>query len=182
MVSQVEVALLLGPLLLGVMQHAMSEPPARSWHRRLRRSPYTPPGAAFPLIWTWCYLSLGYASWVTWRALPQPLAAHPRALALAAAYGVHLLLLNSWGHVFFTRRRLRAAVGVMCALIATGAALVAAVLPLAPFASALCGPYLAWLVELTYLNWYMCAHNPGAALYGATKDEVVASRMHDHGE
>lgn len=167
-------ALLLSPLVLGLLQQILTEPPARAWHSKLNKSPYRPPTAVFPLVWTWSYLSLGYASHLveaSVRDLPLRL--------LTVVYVVHLALLNSWGVFFFSLRRIDYALNTLLLLDLTASVLLASVSTLVPFAAALCLPYFCWLLELTYLNVYMFRNNVAPHLVGATKDEVL--RAHSSG-
>lgn len=165
-------ALLFGPLLLGVFQQLATEPPARAWHRSLHKSPCRPPGYVFPIAWVWCYLSMGYASYLVYTDVP-PSAART---AVAVLYASHQVLLNSWGLCFFTIRRIDYALNVIVALDMLLAVLLVAITSLLPFAAALCLPYFCWLLELTYLNMYMFRNNDQSITQlGMTKDEIVAA-------
>jgi translocator protein len=148
---------LLPPLLLGVGVQAALEPPARSWHRLLRKAPERPPPLAYPLVWTYCFLTLGYASYLLAKAQPTGAARGTGLLAHAA----HFALLQSWQVVFLYCRDIRGGLRVMLALDVTVPVLLASYARVSPLAAVLLLPYLAWLFVLTYANWYMAEHNAG---------------------
>lgn len=161
-------ALLLGPLVFGILQQLITEPPARDWHTKLNKSPYRPPTAVFPLVWTWSYLSLGYASYVVHtqiNGLPLKL--------LTAVYSVHLILLNLWNFLFFSMRRIDYALNCLLLIDISASVLLVCVWTLVPFAAALCLPYFCWLLELTYLNIYMFRNNVTPHLIGARKEDIL---------
>lgn len=160
--------LLLTPLVLGLLEIIVLEPSARAWHMTLNKSPYRPPNALFPLVWTWSYLSLGYAS----VRVAESVSGMPLA-ALGACYGVHLALLHVWGVCFYAQRRLDWALNVILVVVATMALLLAALCQVAPLVAVLCMPYFCWLLELTYLNIYMFRHNDSSRWSGASKKEVM---------
>lgn len=160
-------SLLLCPLVFGLLQQLLTEPSARFWHTKLNKSPYRPPTVVFPLVWVWSYLSLGYAS----HLVQSSISGLPLKL-LAIIYGIHLVLINSWGFFFFTFRRIDHALNVMLLVDVSAMVLLASVSTLVPFAAALCLPYFCWLLELTYLNIYMFRNNESAHLVGLTKEQV----------
>lgn len=96
-------------------------------------------------------------------------------LLLTTMYIIHLTLLNSWGPVFFTLRRIDWALNVLLMLDLSASVLLASLSTLAPFAAALCLPYFCWLLELTYLNIYMFRNNADPHLWGQTKEEVLSA-------
>lgn len=170
--GQLLLSLLLLPLVSGLLSHFLSEPPARAWHRTLYKSPYTPPGTAFPLVWLSNYVSMGYASYLAvkaWRVeVPDPFTRN----SIVLAYFLHLLLLNTWNPIFFRLRRIDLALFNMCALDVGVAALIGCVAHASTLAALICVPYLTWLLLLTYFNFYMMKMNPGPH-FGPTKNEII---------
>eukprot|EP00177_Eucheuma_denticulatum_P006484 GFKZ01011802.1.p1 GENE.GFKZ01011802.1~~GFKZ01011802.1.p1 ORF type:complete len:198 (-),score=24.39 GFKZ01011802.1:126-719(-) len=162
--------LLFSPLILGLLQQFAFEPGARGWHTRLHKSPYRPPNFVFPLAWTWCYLSMGYASYLVYVESVSRVA----KLGLGVLYGVHMVLLNGWGFVVFVMRRLDWGLNVLVALDVLVTVLLVGGGIVVPFAAVLCLPYFCWLLELTYLNMYMYRNNDreSVAEWGAVKKEV----------
>lgn len=160
--------LLLLPIVLGLLQQIVTEPPARSWHLKLNKCPSRPPAAVHPLVWTWSYLSLGYAS----HLVDLQVEGVPLVL-LSTIYVIHLMLLNGWGVLFFTMRRIDYALNCMLLIDITASVLLMAVSTMVPFAAALCLPYFLWLLELTYLNVYMFRNNVDTHLVGMSKEDVL---------
>lgn len=163
-------ALLLAPLVLGLLQHIMTEPPARSWQLTLNKSPYRPPPWVFPTVWTWSYLTIGYASHLVERNLKQ----HPvLLLTFGIIYAAHLVLITIWGFVFNTCRRIDYALNVMLLIDISAVVLILSVWNIVPFAATLCVPYFLWLLVLTHLNIYMFRNNVSTYWTMASKQQVL---------
>jgi hypothetical protein len=81
---------LLTPLVVGVAVQARLDPPARRWHSRLRKAPARPVAAAFPVVWTYSYLALGFASYLVWKVCHRLVV---YLLSSCSAWCVHLLYL-----------------------------------------------------------------------------------------
>lgn len=113
---------------------------------------------------------MGYASYLVYNQVPPCV---PRYI-LTLLYGMHLVLLNSWGFCFFTLRRMDAALDVMVTLDVVLTVLLVGVSVMVPFAAVLCLPYFCWLLELTYLNIYMFRNNDQRSVgeWGASKERV----------
>lgn len=114
---------------------------------------------------------MGYASYLVYLQVPPCLPRH----ILTVLYGVHLVLLNSWGFCFFTLRRMDTALDVMVTLDVILTVLLVGVSMMVPFAVVLCLPYFCWLLELTYLNMYMFRNNDQQSVreWGASKERVL---------
>lgn len=160
-------ALLFGPLLLGLFQHLRLEPIARLWYSTLKKSPYRPPSFVFPVAWTWSYLSIGYASYLVYRADSES-AVISVALSVPL-YLVHIGLQNAWIYFFMTCRKVSWGMNIMLALVVTASWLLVSVYCIDHFAAALCLPYFCWLLELTYLNMFMERNNADSL----SKEEII---------
>lgn len=167
-------ALLLAPLVLGLLQHIMTEPPARSWHTKLNKSPYRPPPWVFPIVWIWSYLTLGYASHLVERSLKQH---RTFLIVLGTLYSIHLALLTAWGFVFNALRRIDHGLNVILLIDMSAFVLLLAIWNIVPFAATLCIPYFLWLLHLTHLNIYMFRNNVTTHWTGITKQQVL--RQHE---
>lgn len=169
--------LLFGPLLLGITTQKLTEPPARKWHTRLHKSPYRPPNIVFPIAWIWCYVSMGYASYLTMLEAPDNM----WKWIVGCIYGLHLIMLNSWGWAFFVYRRMDWGLNIMVTLDVLTSTLLIAVSTLVPFAAVLCLPYFGWLLELTYLNIYMFRNNDQMSVeqIGEEKKESIECCVED---
>ncbi len=91
-----------------------------AWYSRLRKPPYQPPGAAFPIVWTALYGDIAVTSAV---AVDRFRAAglHDEARRYAAALGVNLLLNAGWSWLFFRYHKLGASAVGAAALTASSA-------------------------------------------------------------
>lgn len=161
---------LLAPLLAGVSVQALLEPPSRSWHQSLRKAPERPPALAFPLVWAYSYLAMGYAAHV----LERRNASGGGDVAFGTGTGVqvaHFVVLQSWQFVFMSRRDIRGGLVVLILLDCLVPPMLACWYRVSPLVACLMLPYLAWLLLLTYLNWYMVEHNTRWGY--SNKDDIV---------
>ncbi len=152
------------PLTMGLAAHFSVEPRARHWHRTLRKSHWTPPPVAFPLVWLGCYLNLGFA---TYRAAAAGAGTHQAVL-----YLLHLVLVNTWNPVFFALRRLRAAASLLAVIVTTTPFLIYQMATWDTLSALVLLPYYCWLLLLAHLSFYMAEHNPGPH-FGPVKDELM---------
>jgi translocator protein len=91
-----------------------------AWYARLRKPPYQPPNAAFPVAWTTLYGDIATTSAVTidrFRATGQP----DKARRYAAALSVNLLLNAAWSWLFFRFHKLGASAVGAAVLTASSA-------------------------------------------------------------
>jgi len=153
------------PLLVGLGCHFTVEPGARRWHRTLRKSGWTPPPVAFPIVWLLCYVNLGFASYRTMKSgggsIPQ-----------VAGYVCHVLAVNAWNPLFFRLRKLKYAAYLLAGIIATTPLLLIEIAFWDTIAAAMLFPYYLWLLLLCHLSFYMAHHNPGPH-FGFLKDEIM---------
>lgn len=163
-------ALLITPLVLGLLQHIMTEPAARSWQSTLNKSPYRPPPWVFPIVWTWSYLTIGYSSHLVERNLNQN---QGLLYVLSTVYAAHLVLVTCWGFMFYSLRRIDYALNVMLLIDISATMLIVSVWNIVPFAATLCLPYLLWLFHLTYLNIYMFRNNVSTYWATVSKEQVL---------
>ena len=94
-----------------------------SWYSRLRKPPYQPPRAAFPVAWTTLYGDIAASSAVAidrFRATGQ----HDEANHYIAALGVNLFLNAGWTWLFFRYHKLGASALGAAALATSSADLV----------------------------------------------------------
>ena len=91
-----------------------------AWYARLRKPPYQPPNAAFPVAWTTLYGDIAATSAVTidrFRTAGQ----HDEARHYAAALSVNLLLNAGWSWLFFRYHKLGASAVGAAVLTASSA-------------------------------------------------------------
>ncbi|KAJ6628688.1 TspO/MBR-related protein [Mycena sp. CBHHK59/15] len=154
------------PLGLGLLSGYPTAKVVRTdWYKNLRTPPGRPPRQVFPIVWPLLYLSMGYASHLTVKALDSTVSPSVRSdckLALSLYY-TQLALNLLWTPLFFGAKK-------------TGTALIDSILMAAatfymtklldstcPEASYLLLPYCAWLSFATYLNggiWWLNRNQP----------------------
>lgn len=141
-----------GACLTGIMWKPVVTQAMDEWHdtadTTFRRPRWAPPRKWFPSIWRVNYFLIGLAAARRARCGGLPL------IAL-----VHYALNMCWAPLFFRFRRLRAAVVLNAALVAT---LVAALPAFAEAGAALLlAPYHCWLAFATALSLQIARLNPG---------------------
>ncbi len=123
--------------------------PIGSWYRDLRKPSWQPPNWAFGPAWT---VILGLAAWsavVAWNAAIDDAARRDVIILFATNAVFHFL----WSPLFFRARRPDWALVEVVFLWASLVALVVGLWPIAPFASLLIVPYLAWVSFASFLNY-----------------------------
>ena len=128
----------------------------RTWYAKIPLPSWTPPNGVFAPIWICLYSSLGVAvarvataSTKGWKSVPVIL------------WAAHYLLLNlSWAPLFFGMAKLRAALVVNYAMVATLTPLFIMFAAVDRTASLLLLPYTGWLIFATILNQAICKLNP----------------------
>ena len=120
------------------------------WYSNLARSPLTPPGIAFPIVWTFLYALMGYSAFRVARK------AKFRALI---PYMIQLSLNLSWSWFFFYFRQPSAALAVLFLLLCS---LLWTVVEFARHdrtSALLLIPYVIWGIFAFWLNLYVVIHN-----------------------
>jgi translocator protein len=157
-------ALICAPLilLLGLAAGSLSgSGEDNGWYAALIKPDFTPPGWAFPLVWTTLYLLMGLALALICHAR----GAKGRGLAISF-FAVQFLLNLSWSPIFFAAHQIEIALWVIIAMALT--ALLTAILfwRIRKVAGLLLLPYLAWLGLATMLNAELARLNPEASQRG----------------
>ena len=149
-----------------------SHPGIRRWYRRLDKPGYTPPDAAFGAVWPVLQTGLAVGGY---RLLRRPWGTKRNA-----AIGLWLLntaMVGGWTQLFFRKKRLGASAAMSGAMVAIGAAYVAAAATVDRLAAAAAVPFVAWLDFATLLAERIWRDNP------ADSDEVghgMARRLPEH--
>lgn len=132
----------------------MSGPGPDGWYDLLAKSPLTPPGAVFAIVWPCLYLLLSYAFWAVIRA-PEP---RDRSVILRL-FCLHMILNWAWNPLFFLGHQLFASYLLILALIFTAAMLLWLIWPLRRSAALVFLPYLAWLTFAGHLAYFIWKNN-----------------------
>ena len=178
-IEPVDVALGVGPLILGTVVGILTNASGQGWYRRLSKPSWTPPAGVFGPVWTVLYLLMGGALVlvVRDRRQAQPTTARDLAadegdlsdvaktrrgrsdLALGA-FGMQLVLNLGWSILFFGARQTRLAALEIVVLWGSIVATVVAFGRIRPVAGALMLPYLAWSTFAAALTIAIARRNP----------------------
>ncbi len=121
-----------------------------AWYSRLRKPPYQPPNAAFPVAWTTLYGDIAATSAVAidrFRTTGQ----QDKARRYAAALAVNLVLNAGWSWLFFGYHKLGASALGAAALTASSADLARRAAQADPRAGLALSAYPAWCAFATVL-------------------------------
>ncbi len=122
------------------------------WYMALKKPWWTPPGWAFPLVWTVLYIMIAIAGWRAWQAQGIGL--------LVAVWTLQLVLNGAWSWIMFGRKQIR------LALLDAGGMWLSILLftvlawSIAPQAATLFVPYLVWVTIAFLLNLRIVQLNP----------------------
>jgi translocator protein len=115
------------------------------WYAGLRKPSWTPPNWLFGPAWAVLYVMIAFAGWFVWQAVGV-------GPVLALWFG-QMLINASWSWVMFGMRRIGAALATLVLLWLSIAAFIIFAWPIAPNASLLFMPYLAWVTFAGALNF-----------------------------
>ncbi|MDY8107819.1 TspO/MBR family protein [Fulvimarina sp. 2208YS6-2-32] len=130
------------------------------WYMKLDKPSWTPPGWAFPVVWSILYVLIAVAGWRVYELVG--LATLPFAV-----YALQLVLNAAWSAFFFGMRRADLAFGDVVALWFAVAANIAVFLPIDTIAGLLLVPYLVWVTAAACLNYSVWRLNPAEFSKGA---------------
>ena len=133
---------------IGAVQGIVTRPQIAGWYDKLAKPAWTPPSAAFPIVWTALYILMAVALWRLWeKVAPSP--ARNRAITL---FLVQLALNAAWSPLFFGAHAVRAALIEIIVLVIAVALTIMASAQVDRIAAWLLAPYLAWVAYATTLN------------------------------
>jgi len=141
------------PAVVAALDSPSRHGSTRVWYALLRKPAFTPPRAAFRVVWTALDGALALGGYRLARAPATP--ERNRALGL---FATNVALIAGWGKLFFGRRQLGAAALGSAAIAATASAYVAAARPVDRPAAAAGVPLVAWVGFATVLGtavWHM---------------------------
>jgi len=121
-----------------------------SWYSQLTRSPLTPPGPVFGIVWPILYVMIAMSGWYLWKT---------KANSCIKTLFITQLLLNwAWTPLFFHFHWV--SLSVLCIVLLTVLVISLIILCVRDnrLASALLLPYALWLCFATYLNTYIWLH------------------------
>ncbi|MCZ8178830.1 MAG: tryptophan-rich sensory protein [Rhizobium sp.] len=124
------------------------------WYESLRKPSWTPPKWAFPVVWTVLYVMIGYAGWLVWTVSGWSVA--------MALWSLQMVANALWSYFFFGLRRMDLALVDVSVLWLSIALFILVTASVAPLASILFVPYLAWVTAAAMLNHSVRRLNPEA--------------------
>ncbi len=131
------------------------------WYSRLRKPPYQPPGAVFPVVWTTLYGDIAATCAVAIDRF-RTAGHHDKARRYVAALSVNLLLNAGWSWLFFRYHKLGASALGAAVLAASSADLVRRTAQADPRAGSALSPYALWCAFATVLATEVWRLNRGA--------------------
>ncbi len=140
----VSVAICLGCAGIGSL---LTLPSISTWYKTIRKPRWNPPNWLFGPVWTLLYLCMAVAAWLVWRQ------SESRSVGLALTlFGIQLALNLAWSAFFFHYHQIGAAVVDVVLLWIFILATTLEFAKVAPAASWLMVPYLAWVTFASILN------------------------------
>jgi translocator protein len=125
------------------------------WYNALDKPPFTPPPAAFPVVWTSLYAVMAWSAWRIYNAPPS----RDRTRALKLWFS-QLATNARWSKLFFGKHRPDLALADSIALAGLISSYIAAAGRVDKAASRAFIPYLAWVGFATLLNAEIVRRNP----------------------
>jgi tryptophan-rich sensory protein len=119
------------------------------WYYGLKKPDWTPPDAAFGIVWTVIFALAALSAVIAWRRDPSP----GRRQWLIALFAVNGLLNILWSLIFFKLQRPDLAIVEVAALWLSILALIVFLWGSSRLASLLLVPYLVWVGAAAWLNY-----------------------------
>lgn len=132
----------------GIGAMATPAPELDPWYRDLAKPAFTPPPAAFGIVWPILYTLMAVALWLVWRRRH----AGPNARAAFVAFAVQLVLNVAWPWAFFAAQSLALGLAVIVLLILALIWTIARFALISRLSAWLLAPYFAWVVFASVLN------------------------------
>lgn len=130
----------------------------RLWYWRLKKAPFNPPDAVFPVVWTVLYSMMAFSGWRVWQQHDSP----ERTTALRL--WVSQLIGNAeWTQIFFGEHLPTWSLANILGLESTVLGYIVEARKVDRPAAALFVPYAAWLAFAALLNEEIVRRNPDAA-------------------
>jgi translocator protein len=125
------------------------------WYRSLKRPGFTPPGNVIGTVWVLLYTLMGFALQQLWQKRDEP-----EGRGALRAFGLQWVLNALWTPIFFKRRSISGALGIILGLwTALTATMVRSARVSFP-AAILLAPIWIWVGFATALNIGIVALNP----------------------
>lgn len=122
------------------------------WYFDLKKPSWTPPGWAFPVVWTILYIMIAIAGWRAYKEQGFGV--------LIAVWGVQLVLNAAWSWIMFGEKRIGWALLDAGGMWLSIAAFIALAWTASPVSAQLFLPYLLWVTIAFLLNLRILQMNP----------------------
>lgn len=119
------------------------------WYYSLKKPDWTPPDAAFGIVWTVIFALAALSAVIAWRRDPSP----GRRKWMIALFAINGLLNILWSLIFFRLQRPDHAMVEVVALWLSVLALIVFLYRSSLLASLLLVPYLVWVGAAALLNY-----------------------------
>ena len=130
----------------------------RLWYSRLKKPPFQPPNAVFPIVWSILYTLIAISGWRVWQQRDSP----ERTAALRL--WVSQLLTNAqWTRIFFGEHLPAWSLANIVSLQSVVLGYIFEARKIDKPAAALFVPYAAWVAFAALLNEEIVRRNPNAA-------------------
>jgi tryptophan-rich sensory protein len=126
----------------------------KKWYNNINKSPYTPPGWFFGLVWTILYLLMIISFYLIWS--------NSKCFPYCNVLTIFLLQLAfnlSWTTVFFKYKKIRFALILTILIFILTFIVSIKFYKINKIATYLLIPYLLWLIVAMYLNIYIILKN-----------------------
>lgn len=122
-------------------------PKIPTWYAGLNKPSFTPPNAAFPIVWNILYAMMAISLWRLWEAPKDEM--RKRAITL---FLLQLVVNLAWSWIFFGAESIRGGLSTILALVVLLTWTIIAAWKVDRFAAALLLPYLLWIGYATALT------------------------------
>lgn len=135
--------------------HSPKDPKTALWYKGLKKPPFHPPNAIFPIAWSALYVLIAFSGWKVWQQQASP--ERSRALRL---WVVQLAANAEWSKLFFGEHRPDAALVDILYLETQIIAYFLAARQVDEDAAACFIPYGTWVAFAALLNFEIVRRNP----------------------
>jgi tryptophan-rich sensory protein len=139
-------------ILLTLIISFLSMDKIDGWYLNLNKSPFTPPGYIFSIVWIILYILMSISVWIIWKTEKQ--ITFPIQL-----YIIQLILNFAWSPLFFKYRCINESLFLLLLLWMLVFTIIILFYSINKIAGLLLIPYLIWLSFAFYLNYYIVENN-----------------------
>jgi len=122
------------------------------WYLNLNKSPLTPPGYIFSIVWIILYILMSISVWIIWEKEKE--ITFPIQL-----YIIQLFLNFAWSPIFFKYHLINESLFLLLLITVLVFIIINLFYSINKIAGLLLIPYLIWLSFAFYLNYYIVENN-----------------------